>query len=216
MVRAEGVQNVPRAGPVLLAARHYHHFFDAATLATVVERQLHILVALDWAHNGPERWMMEGLCRSARWPIVLRRERVAHSDSTYAAREARPILRRARTEAVELLAQGRALVVFPEAYPSIDPEGSVKTGPDEILPFQRGFAALVSAAARRHGVAAPVVPVGFHYQRGPRWVVQIRFGKPIVANRTCDPRALAAQVEALVRELSRPLSSVSGNVISSP
>jgi Acyltransferase len=54
--------------------------------------------------------------------------------------------RRALCDSVELLAEGRLLVAFPEGYPNIDPHYTPKKQPEEFLPFKPGFAAIVAAA----------------------------------------------------------------------
>ena len=215
-LRVAGLRHVPREGPVLLAAHHYHHLYDAAILLAVVPRPIHFLVALDWAHDRRERSRLELACRLARWPGLLRPERVARAVErgrvTYAPGEVGPYLRAALAESVELLGQGRALVVFPEAYPTVDPEGSAKP-PDGFLPFRSGFVRLARMAERRHRRAVPIVPVGFRYEHdGPGWRADVRFGPPIMARPGADEQAVAGEIEATVRALSgqqsgRPLET---------
>jgi 1-acyl-sn-glycerol-3-phosphate acyltransferase len=210
-VSVEGLEHLPADGPVLVASRHFHHFYDAAVLMTVVRRPLHFLVALDWVHRRRERRLMEWACRLVRWPIVLRTERLVdpagrpRPDRAYGPAEGQPFLRRAVADSVELLQQGRALVVFPEAYPNVDPEGSVKPGPDAFLPFRDGFARIAARAECDGAARVPIVPAGFWYggSRRGRWRVQLRLGAPIVqAGRS---RAdFVRRVEEQVRALSEP------------
>lgn len=207
-LRVAGLRHVPPDGPVLLAARHYHHFYDAAILMAVVPRPLHFLVAFDWAHSPRERAWLELACRLARWPGLLRPERVARAieggRAAYAPGEVGPYLRAALAESVELLGQGRALVVFPEAYPTVDPEGSEKP-PDGFLPFRSGVVRLARLAERRLGRPVPIVPVGFWYQRhGTRWQAAVRFGQPLVLRPGANARTVAQDLEATVRDLSAP------------
>src|SRR5687768_4532041 len=75
-LRVQGGEYVPREGPVLLASRHYHHLFDALVLLSALPRQTHFLVALDWVQGRAGRRLMEGACRAARWPVILRAEEV--------------------------------------------------------------------------------------------------------------------------------------------
>ena len=209
-----GLRHVPRAGPVLLAARHYHHLYDAAILMTAVPRPTHFLVAFDWAHSPRDRRWLELACRLARWPGLLRPERVGRAvergRSAYAPSEVGPYLRAALVESVGLLAEGRALVVFPEAYPTIDPEGSEKP-PDGFLPFRAGFVRLARLAERRLGRAVPIVPVGFRYElHGTRWHAAVRFGQPSVIQPGADEDAVARAIEAAVRALSESATSAAG------
>ena len=200
-----GLEHVPRSGPILIASRHYHHFYDAAVLMTAVPRPLHFLVALDWVPSRRARRLMEWACATARWPALLRAEQLTGDGANaqaYDRREAGRYLRRAVAESVALLRSGRALVVFPEAYPTIDPEGSPKRDIDTILPFRPGFARLVSLAERDGITRVPIVSAGFSYRPGPRWRVSLRFG-PAISTRDVDPARLPRFVEEQVRVLSR-------------
>ena len=205
-LRVAGLRHVPREGPALLAARHYHHLYDAAILMTVLPRPVHFLVALDWAHSRRERSWLELACRLARWPGLLRPERVARAvergRAAYAPSEVGPYLRAALADSVELLGEGRALVVFPEAYPTVDPEGAAKS-PDGFLPFRSGFVRLARIVERRHRRAIPIVPVGFRYERhGAGWRADVRFGPPIMVQPGADEETVARESEATVRALS--------------
>jgi putative membrane protein len=73
-LRVEGRSNVPENGPVLLAARHFHHLYDGVVLMSSLPRPLHILVALDWVDSQRLRRLMEWATRTAAWPSVLREE----------------------------------------------------------------------------------------------------------------------------------------------
>ena len=50
-LEVEGLENVPRSGPVLIVARHFHHLYDGCVLMKTVPRRLHIFVALDWVQT---------------------------------------------------------------------------------------------------------------------------------------------------------------------
>lgn len=197
----EGRRFVPRDGPVLIVARHYHHLYDACALLDIVPRPLRFLVALDWARGRGVRRGMELLCRAAGWPVVLRGERLAEGRSAYAARESLMYTRRGLAQAAHLLRRGQALAIFPEAYPNIDPIYTPKRG-DEFLPFRPGFARIVELA-ERGGAGVPVVPAGFHYERDQRWRVLLRFGPPCYRADAPDRAAFVRSVEQAVRALSR-------------
>lgn len=196
-IEVEGVEHVPRHGPVIIASRHYHHLYDGVALLSAVPRPLHILVGLDWVRNPAGKAAMTALCRAAGWPVVLRSDG-AHSVDDADARHA---LRRATADALGLLAAGHALLVFPEGYPTIDPTYTPKQDDDEILPFQPGFARLAALAAGQ-GIETPIVPVGLEYARGDRWRVTLRFGAPRVIARRAEANAVIADVEREVRRLS--------------
>jgi putative membrane protein len=211
-IAVEGLEQVPREGPLLLAARHYHHLHDGVVLLAVLPRPIHLLVALDWVETARLRRTMEWATRTARWPAVLRAERLvgAPARSAYRADEVDRLCLRAMRDAVGLLVEHRALVVFPEAYPTIDPNGSPKTDPDEILPFRRGIGAIAVHAATRLRRPVPIVPVGLRYTSSRRWRVALRCGAPISVDAGARPAAIAGVLEQRVRALSaaRPLHVV--------
>jgi putative membrane protein len=193
----EGLDHLPARGPVIIAARHYHHLYDGAIVIATVPRPVHILVGLDWVRNPAGKALMTGLCRAARWPVVLRRDGSAPVDEGQARRE----LRKAMADAMELLREDRVLLVFPEGYPTIDPGYTPKRGDDVWLPFRPGFARLATLAAAR-GMCVPIVPAGFRYERGERWRVTLRLGEPVTVADRRDEAAAAARIEAEVRRLS--------------
>jgi 1-acyl-sn-glycerol-3-phosphate acyltransferase len=71
-LEVKGLPHIPKHGPVLLVARHYHHLFDGVALLLLIPRPIHILVTLDWARSGYVRELMKLATTMARWPIVLR------------------------------------------------------------------------------------------------------------------------------------------------
>jgi putative membrane protein len=172
-VTVHGIEHVPSRGPVLIVARHYHHLYDGVALLGAVPRRLHLVVALDWARTRAERLIMERAVTMARWPALLR------DDAPMGAFGPEEIPRyrlRAVRNAVELLVEGAAVLVFPEGYPNVDPRYTPKRDPDEILPFRPGFAVIRDLARRRSGIDVPIVPAGFVYAPSTRWRTVLRFG----------------------------------------
>jgi len=203
-LRVEGLHFLPRAGPVLIAARHFHHLHDGAALVAVVPRPVHIFVALDWVRSRLVRGLMERACAAAGWPVVLRAggRSLREGESAYRAGERGVLLRRALRDTTRLLREGQVLVIFPEAYPNIDPGYTPKARDDAFLPFDPGFARLVARAQRGRDTPIPVVPAGLSYQRGARWRVALRFGPPVFVDAAPDHDAFARAVEEHVRLLS--------------
>ena len=205
-LEVHGLGHVPSSGPVLIVARHAHHLYDGVALLSAVPRRLHLVVALDWARTRAERALLEWVVRMARWPALLRPDAFADGRSPGAfGREeiARHRIAAVRL-AVDLLAEGAAVVVFPEGYPEVDPRFTPKTRLGEMLPFRDGFAVIHRLALRRTGVDVPIVPAGLAYEPGARWRAALRFG-PALSTRA--PReALVRSAESRVAALSAPIA----------
>lgn len=208
-----GHDNVPSAGPVVLASRHYHHLFDGTSIVTTLTRPLRVMVALDWVTTGVQRRLAETLCSVAGWPVVLRpdaekyRPELAVDPARTASyqRDTTRYLRRAAIQSVEILSRGEALLMFPEGYPNIDPSFTPKSDQnDDFLPTLPG-AIRIPLLAQAAGLSpVPIVPVGLHYRRigDDRWAVQLRFGEPLFAT---DRR----QVDDTVVQLGEAIKSLS-------
>ena len=181
-LHVEGLEHVPAHGAAILVARHYHHLYDAAAILASVPREVHVLIALDWLGTGIRLRAMRWLAASARWPGVWRSgPRWRFNRDGY-------------RQSLQVVREGRLLLVFPEGYPTIDPEGAREADLDGFRAFDGGFLVL----ARHAGVPVPVVPVGLWYAPRERggWTVWLRFGRPI-------DRPQLADVESMVRKLSR-------------
>jgi len=196
-VQVDGLENVPPSGPVLLVARHFHHLLDGAVLVTRLERPVHIVVGLDWAASARQRRIMEWMCRSAQYPIVLRPPTLERTGA-YRRDELLRYTRTAFRQTTRLLRAGRVVLVFAEGYPNIDPNPSRKPGHQDWLPFESGFCKMIDLAERDGVTQVALVPVGFRYSAaGERWAIAARIGAPL----STAERDVAA-VERHVRLLS--------------
>jgi putative membrane protein len=203
-VAVSGLEHVPITGPVLIVARHYHHLYDGVALLSAVPRRLHVVVALDWARTRPERTVMEWAVHAARWPALLRDDALAagRQPSAFRRDEAARYRLAAVRLAVELLADGAAVLVFPEGYPDVDPRFTPKTRLGEMMPFRPGFAVIRDLARRRTGADVPIVPAGLAYEPGARWKAALRFGPALPADAATAP--LVRLAERRVAALSAP------------
>lgn len=199
-VTLSGAERVPPDGPVLLAARHYHHLLDGAVLVDRLRRPVHIVVGLDWAADARQRRWMERVCGWARYPVILRPATTGQC-AGYDRAEVGRYLRRGLRDAADLLREGRVVLVFPEGYPAIDPSApAVPPARDGegFLPFAPGYRTILDLARRRGTGDVPVVPVGFRYEpHGTKWRVDARVGEPLAE------AGGVAEVERAVRALSR-------------
>lgn len=219
--KAVGLDRVPQRGPAILVARHYHHLYDGVALYQVIPRHIHILVTLDWARNRFIRYFMESAIGLARWPVILRHDALSvgpggmrhQKDSVFTAADVHRYQRKAMRDSVALLAEGKALIIFPEGYPNIDPNYTPKKGADELLSFKPGFAAIVAAAEKKLGEGIPVIPVGIHYERGTKWTAHLNFGRAVYATDFPSRGAMVNHLEievATLSKLSRSRNSATG------
>ncbi|MFN8663471.1 MAG: lysophospholipid acyltransferase family protein [Thermomicrobiales bacterium] len=200
-VHATGLEHVPRSGPVVLAARHYHYTYDGIAIYALIRRQIRAVAALDWLPPGQLRGLLRAACQAAGWPSVLR-EPLRGTNDRASERERRLLLLQASREAVDLLREGNALLIFPEAYPVVDPHPTPQRADGEMLPFQPGTVRFAVLAARQLSASIPVVPVGLRYTRRRRWRLDLTFGQPLLIGPDSDLDASLAALEAEVRRLS--------------
>lgn len=218
-LHVEGLEQVPRSGPLLLAARHYHHLHDGVALLATLNRPLHIVVGLDWVQRAPERALMERVCALAEWPIVLRGDNLTQlaGESAFTPDEQRSYQRRALQQALAILRRADVLVMFPEGYPVIDPHGvSERRAGTPLLPFDPGFLRMATLAERDGVTRVPIVPVGFEAHGDATqkpYDLTLRFGAPQWLQRGEDLSARAAQIADDVRVLSG-LPRVSSSAVS--
>ncbi len=209
-VTAHGIEHVPAAGPVVLAVRHYHHLLDGLGLLAQTGRPLHILIALDWVSGRSTRRVMEGLARGCGWPVTLRSAGDRHDEqgsapampSAYREEEVPAYQQRAHRQCIELLRHGRALAIFPEGYPVIDPHAVRKARLETLAPFKSGFARVAVAAARRHGRHVSVVPVGIRADGHDDRKLAFVYGAAQEVTGSTDVDALIAQIYGAVTMLS--------------
>jgi putative membrane protein len=210
-LEARGVGQVPGSGPLVLAVRHYHHLLDAVGLLAQVHRPLHIMVGLDWVVQPSTRRAMEGLARMCAWPVTLRtpedrlRDAVSPKPRPSAFRddEIRPYQQRAFRQCVELLRLGRAVAIFPEGFPLIDPHVARRPRAELLAPFKEGFARAAVMSARRHGRPVPVVPVGIRGHGPQGEALAFAYGAARSATASTDVHALIAEIRNDIERLSR-------------
>ncbi len=209
-MKVTGLRHVPEYGPAVLVARHYHHLFDGVVLFLSIPRPIHILVTLDWTKSAYIRQLMKLATTLARWPVVLRSEALetyanpgpCQRKSAFTAGDINRHQRRALSDSVELLAEGRILVVFPEGYPNIDPHYTPKKQPEEFLPFKAGFAAIAAAAEKRLGARIPIIPTGFRYTKNSRWTARLNIGEAVYSEDFVSRRLIVKYLQERVAQLS--------------
>ena len=125
-----------------------------------------------------------------------------NKQSLFSERDVMRYKRRALRQCVDLLVQGRVLVIFAEGYPNIDPVYTLKTEPDEFLPFKAGFVNIASAAERCLRGKVPIIPAGLRYDEEKPWIGHIAFAEAIYRDNFSTKLELITFMERKVKGLS--------------
>ena len=195
-IAVRGAENIPRLGPVMLAANHPSSLIDSFSVARTTGRKVNFL-ATSTMFNKP--WLARILGRLGVIPVYRRMDaakEMVHNVDTF------------RTCA-EVFERGGVIGIFPEGITHVAPQvKEMKTGAARI--------ALETEAHHGFGLGLKLVPVGINLSRRDRYrrELTLRVGEPIhVADYreayTNDPRKavrdliglLQSRIEALVVHL---------------
>ena len=154
-IRVEGRQNLPRHGPVVLAANH-QSFCDSLFLPLVVRRRVTYLAKAEYFDDRRSAWFFRAVGQ-----IPIRRE---GGDAS----------QRALATAAEVLSRGHLLAVYPEGTRSLD--AFVHKGRTGVarLALDCGVAVVPVGIVG----TVDVQPVGSRRLR-PLRPVTVRFGRPL-------------------------------------
>lgn len=182
-VRATGRRNVPRRGPVILAANHIS-FCDSLFLPVVLRRRVTYVAKAEYFDSWRTAWFFR-----AAGQIPMRRDGGSASERALAA-------------ARDVLKGGGMLGIYPEGTRS--PDGRLYRGHTGVarLALTCGVPVVPVGIV---GTAA-VQPRGSMLMR-PWRRVEVRFGEPLdvarFAGRADDPMALRALTDELMFEIAR-------------
>ncbi len=197
-IRAEDLERIPATGPVLIAANHPNSMVDAAVAITVVARRLTLTAKATLFANGVRAAVL------ARIGIVpLRR---ATDETREAAAPPDPGRNEEAFRAiVDVLAAGRAVLLFPEGRSHSEPA---------LAPLRTGLARIAIQAREQRAVRdLVVVPLGINFEdkARPRSRVVVCVGQPVMVSRpefgTGDPRTLTVAIEDGLRAVTLNFSS---------
>jgi len=188
-VDAQGRENVPARGPVLLVSNHANAFIDPLLILTRLRRPVTLTAKSTLRKNPLLKWLMRLLN-----VVELHRAQDA-SEGADVAKNVDSL-----AELRRRLAGGGAVCIFPEGVSHSDPS---------MRPFRTGAARIALDFAAHHPSLA-VVPVGLHFEAKERFrsAAGIVFGEPFDAGEwrrahpDAGPRELTAEMEARIRALT--------------
>ena len=171
----DGLENVPREGPLLLCANHPSALVDAVIVQSVVPRMAHPL-ARSGLFRNPLLWPVLALVQAV--PVYRRQD--AGGDTSRNLDSFHSCYR--------MFAAGEALLIFPEGVSHSNPQ---------LLEVKTGAARLALGALERNGRAPVVLPVGLNFSQVGRFrgSLLVMIGKPLPVLR----RPEEAEEEAVVR-----------------
>lgn len=194
-VTFDGVERIPRHGPVLLVVNHPNELMDAIFTGLIAPRQL----TFTGKATLFEHPIAKAFLRYMR-VVPLRRSQderaTGRASSADASRNADAF---AAIHAA--LAAGQMVLIFPEGRSWDEPR---------LAPIKTG-AARIALSARDAGVReVTVVPIGINYEQkdGLRSRVLVEVGQPIAIDALC---AAEAQVEQLTNTIAARLHAVTLN-----
>lgn len=191
-----GLDHLPATGPVILCANHVNALVDAVVVQAACRRTIHPL-----ARSGLFRsFFFRPILRLIQAVPVYRRHPQAEGLSAQRQGGNRDAFERC----YELLAEGRAILIFPEGQSHSDPRlRDLKTG-----------AARLALGSLEHGGGWPaVVPVGLTFTNKGRFrsKVLVQIGPPVEFERRAD-EAPEAAVRRLTAKIGEALERVTLNV----
>ncbi len=187
----QGLERVPREGPVLLCANHPSALADALVLQAVLPRAIHPLARSGLFRNPLLRPL---LALIGAVPVYRRQDVAGAADRNVDLFE----------RCYERLAAGGVLLIFPEGETHAD---------SQLRPFRTGAARIVLGALERNGRAPAVLPVGINFSELGRFrgSVLVNVGAPLaVASRPGE--APEAAVQRVTAELRAALEQVTLNL----
>lgn len=146
----QGAEHLPAQGPLVLAPKHYSRW-DPVIIARLSREPIWFMTNAN-QFGGVQGWFIQ---RLGAFPVDLNRPRV--SSFRYA---------------IDLLAAGQKLVLFPEG-------GIVRDQP--LRNLKPGLARLVLQAETRTPEPIPILPIGLRYDPDPVWRgrVYLQIGPPL-------------------------------------
>lgn len=201
----EGAARIPRTGPLLIAVNHPNQLIDAMVVLRLAPRPVRI--------TGKATLFEHPLLGALlRWYGVVPLRRVRDETTDPAAPPDPRRNREAFRELVDTLADGGAVLIFPEGTSHHEPQ---------LAPLRTGLARLaLQARIERQVRGLRIQPIGLVFERkwAPRTRILARVGEPLDLDAWCaanEERSeegavdlLTAEIDARLRELTLNFASV--------
>lgn len=158
----DGLENVPKHGPVIIASSHPNSFLDACLLAVLLKRPLHFLVRADVFKYKPVAWLLRAMHQLPVYRSDSGREGLTDGNA------------RTFGQCFELLKRNGTILIFSEGTTVQD---------KQLRPLRKGTARLAFGALDHlpPDTELHVLPVAVNYthHNDPAAEVLIGIGKPV-------------------------------------
>jgi 1-acyl-sn-glycerol-3-phosphate acyltransferase len=195
----EGLERVPRTGPVLLVVNHPNALVDALLVSWIVPRRIMLTAKATLFKNPIAAWV---LARCGVVPLV----RVSDLRSGELPGTLDPGRNTQSFQALHrVLERGGAVLIFPEGKSHDEPA---------MAPLRTGAARIALQARDEIGMRQlAIVPIGLTFERKekPRTRVLIQVGEPIALDSWRAPSAEGVAAQALTEEIDTRLRAVTLN-----
>lgn len=195
-IQVEGLNRIPRRGPLLLVVNHPNALIDALLVAWIVPRRVLITAKATIFENPVGGALL-------RWLGVVPLRRV--SDEVQLGGSPSPARNKETFQAVyDALRRNGTVLIFPEGKSHDEPS---------LAPLKTGAARMALYARETGGVHdLAVVPIGLTFERkdAPRTRVLVQIGEPIAMGSWRAPAGVTP-AEALTAEIDSRLRAITLN-----
>lgn len=155
-VKGVGFNNIPKKGPLLVAATHPNSFLDAIILATLIKRPLHFLARSDVFNSKLSNYILRKLNLIPIYRLQEGHENLNRNDQTF-------------KECYKILEEDGAILIFVEGISLIDMK---------LRPLKKGLARIAFGFAEKNNFNknCSIVPVGLNYDRPKDFRSKINVG----------------------------------------
>lgn len=184
-----GLENIPKEGPVILCSNHPTAFMEPCLLACFLPRELYFLVRADLFKKPLLSKILYG---TNQLPIYRFRDGIKE------LRNSHQII----NKTYENLSQGKVLLIFPEASTE-----EVRY----LRPIKKGAARMAMEMMQQYpDLEIPIVPIGLNYSDPNKFrsVVSIQIGKAIEPALPKDEVKIPREIHTLTEKIRVSLSNL--------
>lgn len=155
-IKGNGLNTIPKTGPLMIAATHPNSFLDAIIIASLIDRPLHFLARSDVFRAKWADFLLRELNLIPIYRLQEGHENLSKNDDTF-------------KECYSILDEGGAILIFVEGVSLIDMK---------LRPLKKGLARIVFGYADQNNFQKDcnIVPLGLNYDRPKDFRSKINVG----------------------------------------